>query len=416
MQHRNRLRTACLSLAVACAIAAVGVPSTVYADEASDLANQLQQAQENKEQAKQELAQAQQNAKKEQAVSQELKNDEAALRGQINTIVGQISRTEQQIAEKQNEIAAKQAEIDQKMVKIDQKRAEIDQRWANFKERLAAMQVMHSGGTIALLGTATDISSFLTYSDNLQEISKYDRQVMDEMAAEKAQLEELKTQLEIQRTELETAQAALESQNLGLQNQKSRLDVTKAALSQQIQQQDQKVDAALADEQAAKEEYEAAYAIWQKAQEEFDRLANSNPGSAVVGDGTVMWPLPGYTRLSSYFGEDRELWPGIWSKGHGGVDVPAPAGTPIRVFKSGTVYNSYYSASYGNVVMVDHGNGLVSIYAHMTARMASVGSVVKVGDVIGTVGRTGQSTGNHLHFETRLNGTRVNPLNYISPS
>ncbi len=416
MQHRKRLRAACLSLAVACAIAAAASPCTVYADEASDLANQLQQAEQNKQQAEQELAQAKENAQKEQAVSQELKNDEAALRSQINSIVSQISQTEQQIAEKQNEIAAKQSEIDQKMLEIDQKQAEIDQRWANFKERLAAMQVMHSGGTIALLGTATDISSFLTYSDNLQEISKYDRQVLDEMAAEKAQLEELKAQLEIQKTELETAKTALESQKLNMESQKSQLDVTKAALSQQIQQQDAKVDAAVADEQAAKAEYEAAYAIWKQAQEEFDRLANSNPGASVVGDGTVMWPLPGYTRLSSYFGEDRELWPGIWSNGHGGVDIPAPAGTPIHVFKSGTVYSSYYSASYGNVVMVDHGNGLVSIYAHMTARMASVGSVVNVGDIIGTVGSTGQSTGNHLHFETRLNGTRVNPLNYISPS
>ena len=278
------------------------------------------------------------------------------------------------------------------------------------------MQVMQAGGTIAMLGKATDISSFLTYSDNLQEISKYDRQVMDEMAAEKAALQQLQDELQLQKTELETAQAALESQKLNMESQKNQLDATKAALSLQIQAQDEKVSAAAADEQAAKEEYEAAYAIWKKAQEEFDRLANSNPGAAVVGDGTVMWPLPGYTRLSSYFGEDRELWPGYWSNGHGGVDVPAPAGTPIHVFKSGTVYNSYYSASYGNVVMVDHGNGLVSIYAHMTARMASVGSVVNVGAVIGTVGSTGQSTGNHLHFEIRQNGSRVNPLNYISPS
>ena len=416
MQYKHKLRVVCCALAAACCISMTGVSHITFADESSDLANQLQQAEQDKKQAEQELAQAKEHSKQEQAVSVSLKNDEKALRGQISNIVGQISQKEAEIAEKQNQIAAKQQEIDQKQLEIEQKQADIDTRWGNFKERVAAIQVMQSGGSIALLGKASNISSFLTYSDNLQEISKHDRQVMDEMAAEKAALQDLQTQLQIQQNELKTAQTNLESQKISMQNKKSELDATKEALSAQIQQQDEKVNEAAADVQAAKAEYEAAYAIWKKAQAEFDRLANSNPGAGVIGDGSVMWPLPGYTRLSSYFGEDRELWPGYWSKGHGGVDIPAPAGTPIRVFKSGTVYNSYFSPSYGNVVMVDHGNGLVSIYGHMTARMASVGSVVNVGDIIGTVGSTGQSTGNHLHFETRQNGSRVNPLNYVSPS
>ena len=171
----------------------------------------------------------------------------------------------------------------------------------------------------------------------------------------------------------------------------------------------------LDEEQAAQAERDAKYRIWVQAQAEYDRLANQGGGGSVIGDGSVTWPLPGYTRLSSVFGEDRWIW-GVADTNHGGVDIPAPAGTPIHVFQSGTVYNSYYSASYGNVVMVDHGGGLVSIYAHMSSRAANVGDVVIVGDVIGYVGSTGQSSGNHLHFETRQNGVRVDPLGYVSPS
>lgn len=401
MQHPKRLRAACAVLAAVCAISFAGSANWVFADEASDLAQQLQQAQQEKEQAEKDLEQAKETTEYEKQVSQQLKNNEETLRSEISSLVGQISSKNEEIAAKQNEIAQKQAEI-------DEKQAEIDERWDNFKERIAAMQVMQSGGTIAMLGQVTDLASFLTFADSLQQISKYDNQVLEEMAAEKSALEQLQAELEIQQTELET-------QKLDLENQKSQLDVTKAALSQQIQQQDEKVSEASANEEAAQAEYEAAYKIWQEAQAEFDRLAQSNPGSEVIGDGTRMWPLPGYTTLSSYFGEDREIWPGYWDYGHGGVDIPAPAGTPIHVFQSGTVYSSYLSASYGNVVMVDHGNGLVSIYAHMTARLASVGQVVNVGDVIGTVGSTGQSSGNHLHFEMRQNGVRVNPLNYISP-
>ena len=132
------------------------------------------------------------------------------------------------------------------------------------------------------------------------------------------------------------------------------------------------------------------------------------------GDGDYLWPLPGYTRISSPFGyrhcpyHGREL--------HGGVDLPAPYGTNILAAKGGTVVLSTYGSSFGNHVAVSHPDGSRTMYAHMSARLVSVGDTVVQGQVIGKVGSTGNSTGNHLHFEVWTNGSsssRVNPMDYF---
>lgn len=404
-----------------CAVALVGVlltytgSSFVLADEKSDLADRLEQAQQALEESEQKLSSAQDELKNQQTLGNNMRQDEQQLRSQINNLVGQISTTEAQIYSTQDAIAAKEAEIEEQKTKIQEQQERIDERWDDFKERVAAMQVMRSGGMLGMLANVTNLTSFLSFGDDLQQLSKKDRAVLDEMNAEKEKLEALETELEIQHDELEATMNELEIQRVNMESQQQQLENNKAQLAEQIKEQDKNIDAAAAEEQAAQAERDANYRIWVQAQAEYDKLANQGGGGSVIGDGSVMWPLPGYTRLSSVFGEDRWIW-GVADTNHGGVDIPAPAGTPIHVFKSGTVYNSYYSASYGNVVMVDHGGGLVSIYAHMSSRAANVGDVVLVGDVIGYVGSTGQSTGNHLHFETRQNGVRVDPLGYVSPA
>lgn len=117
-------------------------------------------------------------------------------------------------------------------------------------------------------------------------------------------------------------------------------------------------------------------------------------------------PLAKYTYISSYYGTRSRGW-------HTGVDFAAPSGTDIYAWKSGTVIFSGWSGSYGNYIKVDHGNGQISCYAHCSRLAVSVGQSVVQGQIIGYVGTTGNSTGNHLHFEIMINGNFVNPLNYI---
>ena len=129
-------------------------------------------------------------------------------------------------------------------------------------------------------------------------------------------------------------------------------------------------------------------------------------GIGIIEDGELCWPLPGHTYISCHFGEVDAFG----SAGHRGTDIPAPEGTPILAAHSGTVLVSGWNDSYGNQVLLDNGAGLSTRYAHMTATAVTAGETVTAGQVIGYVGSTGDSTGNHLHFEVMQNGVRMNPL------
>ena len=133
-------------------------------------------------------------------------------------------------------------------------------------------------------------------------------------------------------------------------------------------------------------------------------------GEIAIADGTLCWPLPGHTYISCHFGEVDAFG----NAGHRGTDIPAPEGTPILAAHSGTVLVSGWNDSYGNQVLLDNGAGLSTRYAHMTQTAVTAGEAVTAGQVIGYVGNTGDSTGNHLHFEVMQNGVRVNPMDMVS--
>ena len=133
-------------------------------------------------------------------------------------------------------------------------------------------------------------------------------------------------------------------------------------------------------------------------------------GGIAVADGELCWPLPGHTYISCHFGEVDAFG----NTGHRGTDIPAPEGTPILAAHSGTVLVSGWNDSYGNQVLLDNGAGLSTRYAHMTASAVTAGETVTAGQVIGYVGSTGDSTGNHLHFEVMQDGVRVNPMDMVS--
>lgn len=134
-------------------------------------------------------------------------------------------------------------------------------------------------------------------------------------------------------------------------------------------------------------------------------------GGIAVADGELCWPLPGHTYISCHFGE----MDAFGNAGHRGTDIPAPEGTPILAAHSGTVLVSGWNDSYGNRVLLDNGAGLSTRYAHMTQTAVTAGEAVTAGQVIGYVGSTGDSTGNHLHFEVMQGGVRVNPTGFIDP-
>jgi len=131
------------------------------------------------------------------------------------------------------------------------------------------------------------------------------------------------------------------------------------------------------------------------------------PGTVVSGSG-LRWPVPG--KISSHFGMR-------WGRPHEGIDIPAPRGTPIRAAANGLIVASSGNlkgySGYGRIIIIDHGKGISTMYAHNSKNRVNSGSCIKSGEIIGEVGATGNATGNHLHFEVRKNGRPVNPLNYL---
>ena len=182
-----------------------------------------------------------------------------------------------------------------------------------------------------------------------------------------------------------------------------------AALEDAIQQADAAITAAEADLIAKDEEEKELRELYAQAQKEWESWARAEQVDFEF-DGVFSWPLPGYYNLTSDFGTTRVIY-GVKDV-HRGMDIPAPAGTPIYAAADGTVStNNHWS--YGISVKLSHGNGVATIYGHMIERAVNNGDYVSKGQLIGYVGSTGRSTGNHLHFEVNVNNTPVSAWPYL---
>ena len=191
---------------------------------------------------------------------------------------------------------------------------------------------------------------------------------------------------------------------------------TKATLKDEQAELDDKKDAVDSDIAQTQEELDKMEAEAEALNEQIRREAEANAANnddvVYYNGGQMQWPAPAYTRISCYFGWRTHPITGRKNY-HGGTDLAAPGGSPILAAESGTVIIAARHWSYGNYVVIDHGGGLATLYAHSSKLLVSKGQHVERGQKIALVGTTGSSTGNHLHFEVRKNGVRVNGLPYI---
>lgn len=342
--------------------------------------------------------------------NQEVKSNAEELREQFaqqkELILGQIGILTEQIAYLDEEIHNKEDEIAGKEAEIEQKQAEYDARWAGFKERMRAMQKLNDGGAIALLSSATNLYQLLTFAQTLSQISNKDQEICDDLESQRIELDNEKTALEEMKADLEANEAELESQRGQMQDKTSELAAS-------IQQQDDTISAADAEEQALKEAAAEARARVDQAAAELDALLNEavrQYGEAAITCSLNFGPaLPTYTYISCVFGDG----------GHRGTDFAAPGGTSIYSVGDGIVTTAGYHYSWGYYVQVyhgkdDQGNTYATLYAHMNGSPAvSAGQAVSKGTVLGYVGSTGNSTGNHLHLEMKINGVLVNSASYV---
>ena len=406
--HSAMMRAACAFLAAACLVLSVTVYPASAATSMSSLQNKLDKISASIKQHKTELNDAKKKEAAAKALESELKEKVSVLQSQIGVLKSQISEVQNSIGVKEQEITAKQNEI-------ARKEQEIADQWDDFKSHMAAMQELRDGGSVAMLRAVNDLYELLTFNEVMQDISVKDTEILDNMKAAKEALVADRTQLVEERTQLQNKKSELDAQNKQMQSKQSELNnsVKEARLSAAEAQQAQK------NAQAAIESDEMNYeAVKKQIQKLIAAAASSQPQLSFTG---FACPLKSYSRISSEYGWRKNPVSGV-NKLHAGIDFAAPAGTPIYAAASGYVQVAGWSSGgYGNYVIIYHGkmtdgNAYSTLYGHMRSVATSAGRYVNQGDLIGYVGSTGNSTGNHLHLEVWKGGSKanaVNPRGYI---
>ena len=321
------------------------------------------------------------------------------LDSEISVLSSEISNVESQISTYAELITQTEAEL------LDAQEREAAQ-YELFCKRVRAMEERGTISYWSVLFKADSFTDLLSRLDFINEIMDSDQKVIQDLQDLQAEIEEKKESLETQKAESEAAKAELVSKKSELNKQREAANALVAQLRASKSEYQEDMDDLSA-------EAEAVQAQILKLSKELaaQQAAQGKPSNAALGG--YIWPVSS-RRITSTFG-GRASPGGIGSTNHKGIDIGGVGyTTEIHAAKAGTVIVSQYSRSYGNYVVVSHGSGNTTLYAHMSSRKVSVGQYVNQGDVLGITGSTGNSTGPHLHFEITENGVRIDPLKYLT--
>lgn len=362
-------------------------------------------------------------ARQKEDLNQEL----SALEGQIDSAYAQKLVVEQEIDVTARQIAATEdliVQYDGLIAQEEANLADAEARQAQYYDECCQrVRVMEEQGSVTywhILFNAADFSDLLDRAMMVSETVEYDNAILNA-------LEQARRDVETAKAALETARAGQVEAKAALVEQKAELDAQNAsyqALIAELEARQDVYEQELSDLDNEESEIEDEIA---RAQAELERQLAAAAAAAAAANGSgssassaiqyntgsgYLWPLDGYYTLSSLFGARPHPLTGK-PDNHRGIDIPAPSGTPIKAARGGYVITSGYNSSYGNYVVVSHSSsGDSTLYAHMSKRAVSVGEQVSQGQVIGYVGTTGSSNGNHLHFEVRVGGNRTDPVTY----
>lgn len=345
--------------------------------------------------------------------------EKAALTKQLNDLIDEMDKTTEDINTKQEEIDAKETELIQ---------AQIDEnnQYESMKKRIKYMYENGNTQFIEVLLESKTIGEFLNNAEYIAQISDYDRQMLKEFQQTVQDVNDQKTALEGEKTELESLQTQLEAKQDEVTTLISEKSDLIGDLETAIGENAAKLQALQeAAAEQARMQQEAAAANKNNSNNTNNNTNNKgnntnvtptpspspSPSITPSGNGKLSNPCPS-AYISSEFG-GRTSPGGIGSTNHKGRDYATASGSPIYASASGTVTTVSYNGARGNYVVINHGNGLSTLYQHCSAIYVSAGQSVSAGQNIAAVGTTGASTGPHLHFEVWVNGTPVDPRLYL---
>ena len=358
---------------------------------------------------------------------------------QIDVLVEEIAGLEAEKADHEKQIDALNKDIEKidaditaNEIQTAEVREEIDEVYRKFKERLCEIYVNGSTSDLELLLDCDDVNDFSTYLimvEISQRRAKNDEKMIDELHQDIARIDELTAQYNAMIADLEVKKQEQQTQIDALNVSEQAIEADKGTLEASQTQLRSLKDEAFSQIAALDKQSEAAAGLIEQYEEEqaaiereIDALINSRSSKSanvVVNPGGFIWPLQyGDVYVSSSYGYRYDPISGVY-KLHGGTDTCCSSGTAgkeVVASAAGTVIIAEWSDSgYGNYVAIDHGNGIVTLYAHNSSLNVSEGQTVNQGDVIAYAGSTGYATGAHCHFEVRVNGTKVDATEYASP-
>ena len=352
----------------------------------------------------------------------ELRDQKSGVQSTINSLQGQQS---DQIAlknalDEKNAITVKQilnlteqidlhtTLIEQKTVEVEEAQKVADEQLEKYKVRVRAMEESGRYNYFEVLFGANSIGEFLSLIDDIGDIMKSDKELEDSYRQSVTDLETVKSEYEQAKSEMEDSKTELEALKVQQEKDIAQADAVIATLQGQISSNSGMLSQLTAQEQQLNKDIQNKVNELNRQNEQNKPQPNPGGGSA-VGTGNLVWPSY-CTYITSRQGPRTHPVTGEY-KNHGGTDIGASYGSAIYAADSGTVVRSSdgWNGGWGNYVMIDHGNGMQTLYAHMSSRAVSVGQTVSRGQTIGYVGSTGMSTGPHLHFEMYVNGSRIDP-------
>lgn len=328
---------------------------------------------------------------------QVVQNEKTEYLQKIQDLDSEITQSQEELDKITTEVNGLSEEINKTEDNLNKIQEEYDNLQELIDSRVIEMYKSDNLQFIEVLIASENFTDMLTKYYYLEELNKYDKKLLDQADEQKKKIEEIKQTLSSKREELIVSKQEQQKKSQIVKNAKTRREYYYGLLSEEELQLQAQID-----------DYNKQIA---EVESEIKLLALNSLGADYTG-GALTWPIPGHTSLTSLYGMRVHPITGAYNL-HTGIDVSAGIGTSFVAAANGVVTKATYNTAYGNMVIIDHGGGVQTLYAHGSEIMVQVGDEVKTGDEVLKVGSTGYSTGPHAHFEIRINGKPVDPLTYL---
>ena len=405
--------------AIMAAVLLIGATGTAFAapESADSLDDAINKGTDALSDAQDEKKQLQSNLSAAQAMNKELENAKTALTGDVVELDSQMSEVSNDLLEVQNLLDTKEAELDKTTKELAQAKIDVKKQYEDMKLRIKFMYENGTMSYIQILLSSGSFSELLNKAEYIEQVSEYDRNMLQTYQDNRDKITRLEKDLKDQKEVLEQVKGDVEAKQTEMAGLISDKQTEIEGYESDIQNKEEAIkeyEAMIAEQDSTIKALEASVAAAKAKRTQMTVSDNSTNAADQphYGGGAFVWPAPSYTRISDDYGYRTHPILGI-QKFHSGVDMAAPSGSSILAAADGTVVAATYNATMGNYVMIDHGNGLYTIYMHASALYVSSGQSVSAGSTIAAVGSTGRSTGAHLHFSVRQNGNYVSPWNYL---